>query len=342
MNSQSGRKRDAGNCIAPASRPASYFPPSRGVYDVGPGLHVFGTDFGNGDADRRLFQIDTEYCRYRAAKLAARAERLGKYYRIDRYSVGVNEAVARLIIRHLTLDYPQWYQWHDGTEGGTLRCALSRETLHFHPDMTLAGVEYPSEVAPLYASALDALASQIQEDVAVVSRDTDGTHRVSALHVCFPNYWSPEQKIGRRFGDVHAPVAGMDKTNARDDAMVDAMIRRDPYTRFTWGLTTDTRLNHHPVPPHDVDADKWIGRRFEPAHPELYFRVERQVSWGLPQVDAALFTIRTLIRSATVIRNDPMQREKLAAALRSMTDEQTRYKGLAVSREEIIRWLTSA
>lgn len=58
---------------------ARYTPWSKGIYDVAPGLKPLGTDFGNGEEDRRLFQLDAEFPLYRASKVAAIAERIGKY-----------------------------------------------------------------------------------------------------------------------------------------------------------------------------------------------------------------------------------------------------------------------
>lgn len=319
-------------------RPAHYFPPSRGVYEVGPGFSAFGTDFGNGGADRRVFQLDANYMRYRAGKETSRKEDLDKYYRIDRFRVDQGNAIARFMIRHLTLDYPDWFRQQRDQDSTILHCSLSGERLRFDSDMVLLDFEPgPNGVEPEYVSALDALASQIQEDVAVISRDVSGQHWVCALHVCLPNYWSIEEKIGREFSVVHEPVAGMDRVSQRGDVMVTAMIDKGPYVRFGWGLATDARLNHHPVPPPGIDPLEWQGRRFDPTQPALYLRVERQITWGFPDVSAGLFLIRTYITDLRGI--EAGQRMRLASAVESMTDAQLRYKGLDRDRNSILAWL---
>jgi hypothetical protein len=68
-------------------------------------------------------------------------------------------------------------------------------------------------------------------------------------------------------------------------------------------------------------------------------RVERQTIWGLPAVGAAVFTIRTYLYDAERFRADPVLRAALGAALRSMTEESRRYKGLAESFEELVGWI---
>src|SRR3954451_9336305 len=74
--------------------PARYLPFAHGRYDVAPGLSRFGRDFGNGEADCQVFQIDSDFPRYRAVKLAARAERLDKYFVTHELADEVATAVA--------------------------------------------------------------------------------------------------------------------------------------------------------------------------------------------------------------------------------------------------------
>ncbi len=190
---------------------------------------------------------------------------------------------------------------------------------------------------PSYTSALDALACQIQEDLAVVCRRADGSDGLAAVHLCSPNHWAAEEKIGRHFAQVHAPVAGMGLLNQRSADLIRAMIERGPYVRFAWGLGTDTRLNHHPEPPPGIPPADWQGRHFDPEHPRLFVRVERQVLWGFPQQEAALFTIRTYFRDCA--RLTPQERTQLRLAISSMTPQTLAYKGLAAHHDPILEWL---
>ena len=118
------------------------------------------------------------------------------------------------------------------------------------------------------------------------------------------------------------------------------MITHKPMVRFAWGLSTDTRLNHHPEPPPGVSVEQWQGRNFDPQHPRLYLRIERQVIWGLSEYEAALFTIRTYFRDCGVVRKDLVLRSKLREAIESMTPESLVYKGLAESKPNILQWLS--
>ncbi|WP_218080856.1 heme-dependent oxidative N-demethylase subunit alpha family protein [Anthocerotibacter panamensis] len=321
--------------------PARYFPIATGRYEVTPGLIPLNTAFGNGAADGRVFQIDTNFELYRAAKLAARAESLSKYHLTQGYDPAVDQEVTRFLIEQLVLEYPEQFLITPPSPVQGVRmmyCMLTGEVLGFDEQMNLLKA-MGSEVSPPYGSALDALACQIQEDLAVVSTGPDDQNWVSALHLCFPNHWSAEQKIGQDFRTVHEPVPGMTKINRAQTRLVEVLVQRGPAVRFSWGVGTDCRLNHHPVPPPDIPLDVWQGRSFNPAQPGLFLRVERQVLWGLPRVHAFVFTIRTYFTDVHAIRQDPEQRTQLGSALRSMTPDSLQYKGLAGMREEILDWL---
>ena len=170
--------------------------------------------------------------------------------------------------------------------------------------MRLAGTD--SKATPAYSSAFDALSSQIQEDVAVVS--TDGKKDwLSAIHLCSPSHWAAEDKIGKDFTAIHLPVPGIEKVNRAAGSLVDAMVRKGPYVRFVWGFSTDTQLNHHPEPPPGADPLKWKGRTFDPgrAGSPFLLRVERQTLWGLPEVAAGIFAIRVYFLDGQQIRDNP-------------------------------------
>ncbi|WP_414756408.1 heme-dependent oxidative N-demethylase family protein [Anabaena sp. CCY 9910] len=321
---------------------AIYFPLMNGRYEVKPGMLPFGSDLGNSRADKQVFQIDNNYHNYRETKLLARRERLGKYYQTCKYSKAVAGAIARLIIQRLVQEHPQHFEWQQTANTRKLHSYLTQETLYLNSDWELLQVSTPnSSVFPNYASTFDALATQIQEDLTVICRRADGSNWLSAVHLCYPNHWSAEEKIGRDFAAIHAPVAGMEKINRRSDAIINTMITRKPTVRFAWGLSTDTCLNHHPEPPPHISPNQWQGRAFDLQSPKLYLRIERQVIWGLPEWETALFTIRTYFRDCSLIKQDSVLCSKLYNALESMTVESLVYKGLIESRDSILQWLIS-
>jgi len=319
--------------------PACYFPIERDRYDVSPGLRTFGTDFGNGSQDRQIFQLDEEFPRYRSEKLTARAERLTKYHAEHACPANVTEAVTRFIAQRLLHEHPALFTRDEAPLGFVLNCIPTGERLEFGPRMELVRAERAP--SPSYVGPLDALASQLQEDLAIATVQ-DGEDTLRAVHLCFPNHWSPEEKLGNNFRSVHAPVAGIAPVSAKAPQLMDAVVNKGPYVRFAWGVSTDSRLNHHPVPPPGTPRESWHGRSFNPAEPRLFLRVERQVLWGFPEVQAVLFTIRTSFVDLAEVKQDVARRRSLIAALHSMTSEQRMYKGLSESFEPITQWLGQA
>jgi hypothetical protein len=328
------------NTVEDVPDAACYFPLETGKYEVKPGLMPLGTDLGNGEADKRVFQIDQQFAHYRQVKRLARAERLDKYYQVWNYSDAVASAIAHLLLTRLPQEYPQYFHRTITGDRLTLHNHLTTETLHFKEGQLQEVVEGNTAINPPYVSALDALAMQVQEDLAVVCREGDHNW-LAAVHLCHPNHWAAEDKIGRDFAVVHEPVAGMEKINQRSGAIVQTMITRPPMVRFGWGLSTDTRLNHHPQSPPGISAEIWQGRQFDIHAPRLYLRLERQVVWGLPEVDACLFTIRTYFRDCHYIRQQSTDRNRLLSALQSMSSESLAYKGLINNQRTILSWLSS-
>jgi hypothetical protein len=322
--------------------PARYFPIDKGIYEVAPGLKSLGTPMGNGAADAKIFQFDDEFPVYRANKLAGREERLSKYFVTSDYSNDVSSAVNRFLVHKLCEESPEWFRWERTSWGGVFHCSLTQEKLELD-----SRYELKSSSGVQYACALDALCSQVQEDLAICSKSPlpeDGRDWLSALHLFSPSHWAAEDKIGKSFFKVHAPIPGIDKINRSASAFVDAMIYKGPYVRFVWGFGTDKRLNHHPLPPPGWDAHEWKGRSFRPeavdeGRSPFILRYERQVIHGLPEVHAAVFAIRVYFTDGDEIRQNPRKRELLKSGLLSMNSESRTYKGLSQCMDQVVSWL---
>lgn len=307
----------------PLPEPAVYTPWTKGVYEVAPALRPFGTDFGNGAADRRLFQLDTDLPRYLDNKRQALRERRSKYVRGFRLSRAVETAAIDAIVSQLALDYPSRFQ--AGYEGDA-------RVLESEGRTWVLPATGPESDSP----ALDLLMRMIPEDLAIVRRE-DGADWVAYLHLCSPSHWAAEEKIGRSFFDVHTPIPGFERVNEAARGLADAMIHKGPFVRFVWGIESDDRLNHHPEPPVGMPSEEWDGRDFREGR--FWVRTERQVVWGLPEVDAAIFGIRVgFVPDTTVLADDALC-VPLAQALKSMTPEALAYKGLTGKRERLLELL---
>jgi hypothetical protein len=176
-----------------------------------PRLQPFGTDFGNGDLDRRYFQRDELESSYLVAKRGRPRQR----YRVA---------------------------------GGSPREDTAHEAVLAWCERTLAS-ERPELGLPACGSFGDryaALCDAVQEDFVVQLRDGDGPDRAIAVYVCFPSSWRPERILGWSFRQIHAPVPDFADEELAARSLVSAMVERGPYVRFVWTLVAHGELDHHP------------------------------------------------------------------------------------------------
>lgn len=330
--------------------PADYFPIETGRYEVQAGLKILGQQPIQGRVETRFFQIDRDYFAYLKTKRASRTESLSKYYRTHDLDPGLARSTAIWMMDRLCGEYPTYFDQSALSDdllvftnrllGIAATVDLQRLRVHsvahepsrFPEGSVYQGLDFEG------ADALDFLASNIQEDVALTSMDPSTRKDwVSFLHLCFPNHWSPADKVGQPFLNVHTPVADFEKVARTSDKLLDAMIHRGPFVRFAWGIATDTELNHHP--------DNPPGRKLERedaayAGANTFMRIERQTLKGFPAHHASLFTIRTYFKPVHEVAADPARREQLREALATMTPTAQAYKGLARVRLPLIAYLS--
>ena len=309
--------------------PARYFPPRSGRYQVNVGLARLGSDFGNGEADAKALQIDRSWPRYRREKARRRRSALAAHVGTCGAEAAIRAAAVAVLARRLAAEHPARFRLDPSRGGCALVCRLSGERLDFDPAWNLrrlTGFHARVSGEPPYRDALDALACQVQEDLALVRVDPDGSDRLVYLHVCFPAHWDPAAKLGGDFATVHAPVPDFARIAARSAPLLRHLVEGGDMVRFIWGLAGDRRLSHHPAFPAPCGPPS-TGLR-------LWLRVERQVTLGLPQAGGFLFLIRTYLRPVTTLQ--PEEREALAAAVADMSEEALAYKGYGGQREALI------
>lgn len=171
------------------------------------------------------------------------------------------------------------------------------------------------------ASALLCLA--FEEDFAILN---GATATIPWLAVCLPSRWAPEDKVGRHFAEVHAPVADNALLIEASDRLARLVTGADRWERFVWTISADPRLHQHPARgdvrwPNNADAEVIAAL--------ASFRHEHQTFIPVPGTGQAVFTIRVgsePLDSALRWRDDA---QRLHDALESMTPAVLAYRGLA-------------
>jgi hypothetical protein len=304
-----------------------YLPFLNGQYSTAPGLTALAK--AEDAWDRQVFQVDDRYGIFLGNKADCRQEDIHKYYLESGANKDTVASVNRYIVRRLLAEYPALFILNEVNDRYTLDNVRTGETIQWQEDWLK--IQHP-----VYVSLFDALSCQVQEDLAICQLEGDKDW-LAAIHLCAPNHWSPAEKIGRPFSAVHAIVPGMEKLNQAYFKMLETAVQKGPFFRFAWGISTDTRLNHHPVSPKGLDSVDWQGRRAEGDEGMFNLRVERQTINGLPACNAFLFTIRTYFYPIEELAFN--EKKALLAALESMSPQTLGYKGLTDKLDLLRLWL---
>lgn len=184
-----------------------YFPVKAEPLRMQPGLFAFGTDFGNGEADRRFFPRDDSSARYLAEK-------------------------ARVLAAHPARNA------HAVTSVEEQR-SVDAAASWLAQQLTTEGLDRAAR------TPLSELGRELVEDFAILHADEAGD-RLVWLHACFPSGWRPEHVLGKSFAQIHAGIPGIEQVLAKSQSLVRAMSERGPYVRFVWTVTADDELDHHP------------------------------------------------------------------------------------------------
>lgn len=322
--------------ITPTGAPACYFPLKPDVYDIGPGLYKFGTDFGNGQHDQCLFQLDREFSHYRQNKIRARDENIKKYVCTEQLDKNIEQHLNLFMLKQLVDEHAQYFSPAEKNGETTLHCNHTGDRLCFEKNGAFAGAH--TGLAPGYVDAWDAWGCQVQEDLALVQFNSKNS-RTLALHLCAANHWAASEKLGMDFLEVHKPVPEFDDRYAFHSRLLHSLVHKGPYVRFAWGLATDKRLNHHPLAPAGTDEREWQGRSFNTAHPELFIRTERQCIRGMPEINSLLFTIRTSFLDISDLHPQKSRLLAIKTNIENMDSRLSGYKGLNKDRKAILEWL---
>jgi hypothetical protein len=171
------------------------------------------------------------------------------------------------------------------------------------------------------------------EDFAIVDA-RDG--RIPWMAVALPSHWAPQDKVGRRFAEVHAPVADSALVVHAADALVRLMAGEQRWERFVWNVTSEPRLHAHPA---HVDPQRWPTDIAAKLPANAWWRTERQTFIPLPELQQAVFTIQVDTQPLAQAIDTPARAARLHDAIASMSDAVLAYRQLRAVRDPLLRWL---
>lgn len=315
-----------------------YFPFANGLYEVKPGLFPLDTDFGNNAQDHHIFQIDSNHHEYILKKKQILKKNVHKHFCHHQPSLRGLVQLCHFIAIQLSHEYPEYFTLVENDDHFILQ--IRNRISLYQPEIYIPSSTVNADINQML-SVVNALMLQIQEDIAFTELDQNGEDYISLLHLCYPNHWSAEEKIGKNFTDAHNPVPGIASINNRSKQILRALINKGPFVRFAWGLSIDQNLNQPPPTTDNGDLSYCRENRFNASNPKLFLRVERQTTTGFRELNCFLFTIRTYFYDVADLKNDLKQREALSTAIQSMSEASLKYKGLDKTKNEILIWLNS-
>ena len=173
------------------------------------------------------------------------------------------------------------------------------------------------------------------EDFAIV----DGERAtIPWLAVALPSHWAPEEKLGRHFAEVHAPVADNDLLLRAGEHLMRMVSGPDCWERFVWNVTRHLRLHAHPA---HTDAAPWPHDAFaDDTAPQAWWRSERQTFIPLPALSQAVFTIAVDVEPLAQAIATPARAARLHDAIASMSDAVLAYRSLTAVRAALLAWLS--
>jgi dimethylamine monooxygenase subunit A len=173
------------------------------------------------------------------------------------------------------------------------------------------------------------------EDFAIVNA-SDGS--LPWLAVALPSHWSPQDKVGRHFAQVHAPVADNALLLKASQSLM-RLVSGDAsdstrWERFVWTITDQPRLRAHPA--------QNLGARWQDTNvAQAWFRSEHQTFIPLPSLQQAVFTIHIDVQPLADVAHTPERAASLHEAVRTMSDAVLAYRGLLTVREPLLAWLAA-
>jgi dimethylamine monooxygenase subunit A len=146
-----------------------------------------------------------------------------------------------------------------------------------------------------------------------------------------PSHWAPEDKVGRHFAEVHAPVA--------DNAL---LLQAARAARLVTGPSAGSASSGRHRPPAPARPPAARRRRCAGQHdggrPQAWFRTERQTFIPCPARAGRVHHPRRRAAAGEVL-DTPERARALHEAIASMSPAVLAYRGLAAVREPLLAWL---
>jgi dimethylamine monooxygenase subunit A len=281
------------------------------------------------DVNAPQFLVDEDYHEEIKLKSTLLRQDHAYYFKsLPESKVAQWEVVSQLM-GQLVHHYPTHFFLEKVNESWSWRNKLLDNTaaFHFGEDMSL-----PDE-------PLDWVGRQVQEDLVILN---EGGYLIAG-QLCFPSGWSLEDKFGKHFLEIHAPLPGLMNTMIQNaHKMIERIPVGKPVTRNNWGIRIGRQLD---LSTKHSTAYKDLLLKIAPTLTEdttgkqLFLRIEHQTLSRLPESKCILFTIRTFHESLENLTSSPSRSAAILHYLETVPDEVLDYKLITPFRGALTAYL---
>lgn len=279
-----------------------------------------------------LIEIDpTAYSEEVALKAAILATDHAYYYQALAQSAAAQWEALALILQDLCRHYPD-----------SLGLACTGDIWEWHNDLLGASWQFRyGDDSTLPLAPLDWIGRQVQEDLLLLDGSSADCPLIAG-QLCFANRWSLEEKMGRSFLDIHAPVPGFGEQIGRSSNLLLERLKPDrPVWRYNWSLVLGGELDLSTKVYAAVQARMPVVTAAN-CGSVCYFRTERQTLARLPQTGAVLFTVHTYRTPLDTLAHDAAWARRFLAVLDETAPALLAYKGVTPVEEALRGYLEAA
>jgi len=163
---------------------------------------------------------------------------------------------------------------------------------------------------------IEDIAKQLEEDVAILKNG-----RLVAICFCFPSGFTPTEKLGMSFAEMHQPVADGELLRKMGDKIGKTISKPGAkYKRSVWTISPSSSLSRLP---------KRMQYESKPESlKDLYFRTESQITVASGDGETAYFFVKVSVKPLLQVLNDLETKRSIIDSINSMSDATLTYKGL--------------
>ncbi|KAF2402628.1 hypothetical protein EJ06DRAFT_547880 [Trichodelitschia bisporula] len=292
--------------------------PFRSKYFVTMGLRTMPWD--------EWIELDSDYPKFHALKAARITERGERCCRTAPEAFDAAIELVEELCAYLPERYPSLYR------------AIGRGMENLHTGEVFDIVERPMSEDPMQMAA-----RMVQDDLAIMMEGKDGQYYLLAGAILLAGFWRLEDKWRMPLSEIHTSGDVPQFKQKLEKGMMNFFRRirpEAPMLRNNYFIQVDDKLAwSSAIGDEDKGGVNWGTAGNDRPVEAMHFRSERQSLRRLPRSGGVVFTIRTYFHPITEISQEPYVPGRLAAAVRSWSDDVAHYRGSAVFKEQMLKYL---